>query len=51
MPGLIDAHGHVVPTEANLYLLADTTLTPLAAKRSVAKRAIILTGRFVKHAL
>ena len=41
MPGLIDAHIHVVLTEVNLRLLADVPLTLLAAKGSVAMRAML----------
>ena len=40
MPGLIDAHIHIVLTEVNLRLLADVPLTLLAAKGSVAMRAM-----------
>ena len=32
MPGLIDAHIHVVLTEVNIQLLSDVPLTLLAAK-------------------
>ena len=41
MPGLIDAHIHVVLTEVNLRLLSDVPLTLLAAKGSVAMRAML----------
>jgi imidazolonepropionase-like amidohydrolase len=44
MPGLIDAHIHVVLTEVNLRLLADVPLTLLAAKGSVAMRAMLHRG-------
>jgi imidazolonepropionase-like amidohydrolase len=44
MPGLIDAHIHVVLTEVNLRLLDDVPLTLLAAKGSVAMRAMLLRG-------
>ena len=44
MPGLIDAHIHVVLTEVNLQLLADVPLTLLAAKGSVAMRAMLERG-------
>jgi imidazolonepropionase-like amidohydrolase len=44
MPGLIDAHIHVVLTEVNLQLLADVPLTLLAAKGSVAMRAMLDRG-------
>lgn len=44
MPGLIDAHIHLVLTEVNLQLLADTPLTLLAAKGSVAMRAMLMRG-------
>ena len=44
MPGLIDAHIHVVLTEVNLRQLADVPLTLLAAKGSVAMRAMLHRG-------
>jgi imidazolonepropionase-like amidohydrolase len=44
MPGLIDAHIHIVLTEVNLRLLADIPLTLLAAKGSVAMRAMLERG-------
>jgi imidazolonepropionase-like amidohydrolase len=44
MPGLIDAHIHIVLTEVNLALLADMPLTLLAAKGSVAMRAMLRRG-------
>jgi len=44
MPGLIDAHTHIVLTEVNLSLLSDVPLTLLAAKGSVAMRAMLMRG-------
>ena len=44
MPGLIDAHIHVVLTEVNLQLMADIPLTLLSAKGSVAMRAMLERG-------
>jgi imidazolonepropionase-like amidohydrolase len=44
MPGLIDCHIHLVLTEVNLSLLADVPLTLLAAKGSVAMRAMLERG-------
>ncbi len=44
MPGLIDAHIHIVLTEVNLQLLSDMPLTLLAAKGSVAMRAMLMRG-------
>jgi imidazolonepropionase-like amidohydrolase len=44
MPGLIDAHIHIVLTEVNLRQLADVPLTLLAAKGSVAMRAMLMRG-------
>lgn len=44
MPGLIDAHIHLVLTEVNIRLLSDVPLTLLAAKGSVAARAMLLRG-------
>jgi imidazolonepropionase-like amidohydrolase len=44
MPGLIDAHTHVVLTEVHLRLLADVPLTLLAAKGSDALRAMLHRG-------
>jgi imidazolonepropionase-like amidohydrolase len=44
MPGLIDAHIHVVLTEVNLRLLADVPLTLLAAKGAAAMRAMLHRG-------
>ncbi|HET6183665.1 MAG TPA: amidohydrolase family protein [Acetobacteraceae bacterium] len=44
MPGLIDAHIHLVLTEVNLQTLSDIPLTLLAAKGSVAARAMLMRG-------
>jgi imidazolonepropionase-like amidohydrolase len=44
MPGLIDCHIHIVLTEVNLQLLSDVPLTLLAAKGSVAMRAMLERG-------
>src|SRR4051812_13269670 len=44
MPGLIDAHIHIVLTEVNLQLLSDVPLTLLAARGSVAMRAMLMRG-------
>jgi imidazolonepropionase-like amidohydrolase len=44
MPGLIDAHIHLVLTEVNIRLLSDVPLTLLAAKGSVAARAMLMRG-------
>jgi imidazolonepropionase-like amidohydrolase len=44
MPGLIDAHIHIVLAEVNLALLSDVPLTLLAAKGSVAMRAMLMRG-------
>ncbi len=44
MPGLIDAHIHLVLTEVNLQLMADVPLTLLAAKGAVAMRAMLMRG-------
>ena len=44
MPGLIDAHIHLVLTEVNLQLMADIPLTLLSAKGSVAMRAMLERG-------
>ena len=44
MPGLIDAHIHLVLTEVNIRLLSDMPLTLLAAKGSVAARAMLMRG-------
>jgi imidazolonepropionase-like amidohydrolase len=44
MPGLIDAHIHLVLTEVNIRLLSDVPLTLLAAKGSVAARDMLMRG-------
>ncbi len=44
MPGLIDAHIHLLLTEVNLQILTDVPLTLLAAKGSVAGRAMLMRG-------
>jgi imidazolonepropionase-like amidohydrolase len=44
MPGLIDCHTHIVLTEVNLQRLSDVPLTLLAAKGSVAMRAMLERG-------
>jgi len=44
MPGLIDAHIHLVLTEVNIRLLSDVPLTLLAAKGAVAMRAMLMRG-------
>ncbi|MGH7057483.1 MAG: amidohydrolase family protein, partial [Acetobacteraceae bacterium] len=44
MPGLIDAHVHLVLSEVNLQLLADVPLSLLSAKGSVAMRAMLMRG-------
>jgi imidazolonepropionase-like amidohydrolase len=44
MPGLIDAHIHLVLSEVNLQLLADVPLTLLAAKGAVAMRTMLMRG-------
>ena len=44
MPGLIDAHIHVVLTEVNIRLLSDVPLTLAAAKASVSMRAMLMRG-------
>jgi imidazolonepropionase-like amidohydrolase len=44
MPGLIDAHIHLVLTEVDLRLLSDVPLTLLAAKASAAMRAMLMRG-------
>ncbi len=44
MPGLIDAHIHVVLTEVNIRLLADVPLTLLTARGAVAMRAMLMRG-------
>ena len=44
MPGLIDAHIHILLTEVNLRLLADIPLTLLAAKGAASMRAMLDRG-------
>ena len=44
MPGLIDAHIHVVLTEVNIRLLSDVPLTLAAAQASVSMRAMLMRG-------
>ena len=44
MPGLIDAHIHVVLTEVNLQLLSGVPLTLLAAKGSASMQAMLMRG-------
>jgi imidazolonepropionase-like amidohydrolase len=44
MPGLIDAHIHVVLTEVNLRLMSDVPLTLLAAKGSAQMHAMLMRG-------
>jgi imidazolonepropionase-like amidohydrolase len=44
MPGLIDAHIHIVLTEVNVQLLSDVPLTLLAAKGATAMRAMLMRG-------
>ncbi len=44
MPGLIDAHIHIVLTEVNLQLLADVPLTLFAARGAAAMRAMLMRG-------
>jgi imidazolonepropionase-like amidohydrolase len=44
MPGLIDAHIHLVLTEVNLALLSDLPLTLVAARGAVAMRAMLMRG-------
>ena len=44
MPGLIDAHIHVVLTEVNLHLLSGVPLTLLAAKGSAQMHAMLMRG-------
>lgn len=44
MPGLIDAHIHVVLTEVNLQLLSGVPLTLLAAKASASMQAMLARG-------
>ncbi len=44
MPGLIDAHIHIVLTEVSLQKLADIPLTLLSAQGAAAMRAILMRG-------
>jgi imidazolonepropionase-like amidohydrolase len=44
MPGLIDAHIHIVLSEVKLQLLSDVPLTLLAAKGAVQMRAMLERG-------
>ena len=44
MPGLIDAHIHVVLTEVNLRLMSDVPLTLVAAKGSAQMHAMLMRG-------
>jgi imidazolonepropionase-like amidohydrolase len=44
MPGLIDAHIHVVLTEVNLRALSDAPLTLVSAKASASMRAMLMRG-------
>ena len=44
MPGLIDAHIHILLAEVNLQFLADMPLTLLSAKGSVALREMLTRG-------
>jgi imidazolonepropionase-like amidohydrolase len=44
MPGLIDAHIHVVLTEVNLRLMSDVPLTLVAAKSSAQMHAMLMRG-------
>ncbi|MGA3401876.1 MAG: amidohydrolase family protein [Acetobacteraceae bacterium] len=44
MPGLIDAHIHVVLTEVNIRLLSDVPLTLMSAKASASMRAMLMRG-------
>lgn len=44
MPGLIDAHIHILLAEVNLQRLADMPLTLLSAKGSVALREMLTRG-------
>ncbi|HUZ62122.1 MAG TPA: amidohydrolase family protein [Acetobacteraceae bacterium] len=44
MPGLIDAHIHIVLTEVNIRLLSDVPLTLLTARGAVAMRAMLMRG-------
>lgn len=44
MPGMIDAHIHIVMTEVYMQNLADTPLTLLAAKGAAAMRSFLMRG-------
>ena len=44
MPGLIDAHIHILLPEVNLHFLEGVPLTLLAAKGSVSARAMLMRG-------
>jgi imidazolonepropionase-like amidohydrolase len=44
MPGLIDAHVHLLLAEVNLHLLESVPLTLLAAKGSVLAKAMLMRG-------
>jgi imidazolonepropionase-like amidohydrolase len=44
MPGLIDAHVHILLPEVNLHFLDGVPLTLLAAKGSVSARAMLMRG-------
>ena len=44
MPGLIDAHIHILLPEVNLHFLDGIPLTLLAAKGSVSARAMLMRG-------
>jgi imidazolonepropionase-like amidohydrolase len=44
MPGLIDAHIHLLLSEVNLQLLSDLPLTLLTAKGAAAMRAMLMRG-------
>jgi imidazolonepropionase-like amidohydrolase len=44
MPGLIDAHIHILLLEVNLHLLDGVPLTLLAARGSVSARAMLMRG-------
>ena len=44
MPGMIDAHIHIVMTEVYMQNLADTPLTLLAAKGAAALRTFLMRG-------
>src|SRR6202012_3382706 len=44
MPGLIDAHIHVVLTGVNIRFLSDQPLTLVSAKASASMRAMLMRG-------